>query len=421
MACNFRASPPRFRPLPSFAECTDGIIFRDRLPHWTRVVVARPWGVIERARGGPSGQYTSQPAAVYGGARVISDGGGGGSERPTDRSKAASAAAAAAAVVRFYTRGVLSRIRCVWFRASVGAFFAVFLLSLRRERPGARAFSGHSSSTFRSFLSARARATNGLSARRPSRSRHEIGVLTAQTTMMMMNDDDDYSKTCGPVMDRRNPVKLDELFAPLSAKSKECDNLLAVTEEESAADVAAAAADSNQPHSAEAAEDAKAAATCTTSLVNDINTRFSNDCTQTVGPYLDMADPTRKVSVRDLFKPLDNKSKEMHNLAEERDEDDSDGHPTAAAVVDEDGPSQQTQTCGPVMMDDPTAGDNCHTAKPNLERLFDQTPDKVPTTLFFRFLHVTDSSEFHLCRFVFSPSLHLATISPTSHSRSVLQ
>lgn len=183
--------------------------------------------------------------------------------------------------------------------------------------------------------------------------------------MMMMDDDDDYSKTCGPVMDRRNPVKLDELFAPLSAKSKECDNLLAVAEEESSA----AAADADQPP-----EDAKAAATCTTSLVNDINTRFSNDCTQTVGPYLDMADPTRKVSVRDLFKPLDSKSKEMHNLAEERDEDGDESG--GGRPADADGPSQQTQTCGPVMMDE--SGNCSHQAKPTLERIFDQNPDEVP-------------------------------------------
>lgn len=193
---------------------------------------------------------------------------------------------------------------------------------------------------------------------------------------MMMDDDDDYSKTCGPVMDRRNPVKLDELFAPLSAKSKECDNLLAVAEEESSATAdAAAATDADQPP-----EDAKAAATCTTSLVNDINTRFSNDCTQTVGPYLDMADPTRKVSVRDLFKPLDSKSKEMHNLAEEQDEDGDEGGGGGGGgrPADADGPTQQTQTCGPVMMDESAAGNCSHQAKPNLERIFDQNPDEVP-------------------------------------------
>lgn len=132
-----------------------------------------------------------------------------------------------------------------------------------------------------------------------------------------MDDDDDYSKTCGPVMDRRTAVDLNELFVPLAAKSKECDDLLAVAEE---GDGDAATADDGGVE-----QTAAAAKTCaSTALVNDINTRFSNDHTQTVGPYLDTADPSRKVSVRDLFKPLDSKSKEMHNLAEES-EDDGDG------------------------------------------------------------------------------------------------
>lgn len=191
-----------------------------------------------------------------------------------------------------------------------------------------------------------------------------------------MDDDDDYSKTCGPVLDRRSSVNLDELFAPLSAKSKECDNLVAVAEEEAAAagDVASDSA-AEQPQPAHA--DAKA-----TSLVNDINTRFSNDCTQTVGPFLDMADPSRKVSVRDLFKPLDYKSKEMHNLAEEPTSDDggednSRGDDRAVVRAERDSspsPPQQTQTCGPVMMD--SGGDQ--PAKPNLERMFDRDPDEVP-------------------------------------------
>lgn len=183
-------------------------------------------------------------------------------------------------------------------------------------------------------------------------------------TMMMMNDDDDYSKTCGPVLDRRNPVNLDELFAPLSVKSKECDNLVAVAEEESAAEDDETA----EPSPAQsAATDTKA-----TSLVNDINTRFSNDCTQTVGPYLDMADPSRKVSVRDLFKPLDSKSKEMQNLAEEQSSDDvgeADGDGQRDEV-----PSQQTQTCGPVMFDSSSSKPQ---TKQNLERIFDQNPDEV--------------------------------------------
>lgn len=194
-----------------------------------------------------------------------------------------------------------------------------------------------------------------------------------------MDDDDDYSKTCGPVLDRRSSVNLDELFAPLSAKSKECDNLAAVAEEEAAAGDAGDAAAEQQQQQPPLAD---AIAAKATSLVNDINTRFSNDCTQTVGPFLDMADPSRKVSVRDLFKPLDSKSKEMHNLAEEpTSEDDgeddgrgdhSGGHDRAER--DASPPPQQTQTCGPVMMD--SSGDS--PAKPNLERMFDRDPDEVP-------------------------------------------
>lgn len=188
-----------------------------------------------------------------------------------------------------------------------------------------------------------------------------------------MDDDDDYSKTCGPVMDRRSSVNLDELFAPLSAKSKECDNLAAVAEEE-AGDGGGGDAAAEQPQPPHA--DAKA-----TSLVNDINTRFSNDCTQTVGPFLDMADPSRKVSVRDLFKPLDCKSKEMHNLAEEPTSEDG-GEDDSRDRGDDDraerdaspSPPQQTQTCGPVMMD--SGGDS--PAKPSLERMFDRDPDEVP-------------------------------------------
>lgn len=196
-----------------------------------------------------------------------------------------------------------------------------------------------------------------------------------------MDDDDDYSKTCGPVLDRRSSVNLDELFAPLSAKSKECDNLAAVAEEEaSAAGDGGNDAVAEQPQPTHA--DAKA-----TSLVNDINTRFSNDCTQTVGPFLDMADPSRKVSVRDLFKPLDYKSKEMHNLAEEPTsedggEDDSRGRDrgndsSGDGRAERDAspsPPQQTQTCGPVMMD--SGGDS--PVKPSLERMFDRDPDEVP-------------------------------------------
>jgi len=181
-----------------------------------------------------------------------------------------------------------------------------------------------------------------------------------------MDDDDDYSKTCGPVLDRRNPVNLDELFVPLGAKSKECDNLLAVAEEDSGTEDDAAAVET--------------VAAKATSLVNDINTRFSNDCTQTVGPYLDMADPSRKVSVRDLFKPLDCKSKEVHNLAEERSSDDDEddrqidegGHQAAGAERDHE---QQTQTCGPVLID---SGGYCGSpAKQHLERIFDQNPEEV--------------------------------------------
>lgn len=188
----------------------------------------------------------------------------------------------------------------------------------------------------------------------------------------MMDDDDDYSKTCGPVLNRRNPVNLDELFVPLSVKSKECDNLVAVAEEESAAEDGeeTAGADPTSP-----VADTNIAAKAT-SLVNDINTRFSNDCTQTVGPYLDMADPSRKVSVRDLFKPLDYKSREMQNLAEEQSTDDCG---EADGDGRDEGPSQQTQTCGPVMFD----GSSGHSqAKPNLERIFDQNPDEVPTPSF---------------------------------------
>lgn len=183
----------------------------------------------------------------------------------------------------------------------------------------------------------------------------------------MMDDDDDYSKTCGPVLDRRNPVNLDELFVPLGAKSKECDNLLAVAEE-----------DSGDEDDLAVVETVAAKAT---SLVNDINTRFSNDCTQTVGPYLDMADPSRKVSVRDLFKPLDMKSKEVQNLAEERssDDDKNDHHnaesggdyQTTSAEHDQ----QQTQTCGPVLID---SGSYCNSpAKQHLERIFDQNLEEV--------------------------------------------
>lgn len=185
-----------------------------------------------------------------------------------------------------------------------------------------------------------------------------------------MDDDDDYSKTCGPVLDRRNPVNLDELFVPLSVKSKEIDNLVAVAEEESSAEDDGAA-----ETVAEAAADPVAAKA--TSLVNDINSRFSNDYTQTVGPYLDMADPSRKVSVRDLFKPLDCKSKEMQDLTEEQssDEDggkggDGDGdvqHSTGAEQL-----PQQTQTCGPVIID---SGNQ--PAKQQLERIFDQNPHEV--------------------------------------------
>ncbi|XP_026818491.1 serine/threonine-protein kinase MARK2-like isoform X3 [Rhopalosiphum maidis] len=182
----------------------------------------------------------------------------------------------------------------------------------------------------------------------------------------MMDDDDDYSKTCGPVLDRRNPVNLDELFVPLGTKSKECDNLLAVAEEDSGAEDDVAAVDT--------------VATKTTSLVNDINTRFSNDCTQTVGPYLDMADPSRKVSVRDLFKPLDCKSKEVQNLAEERssDDDEDDHHKTEGAgdyqTTGAEHDQQQTQTCGPVLIDSGSYGNS--PVKQQLERIFDQNPEE---------------------------------------------
>lgn len=185
-------------------------------------------------------------------------------------------------------------------------------------------------------------------------------------------DDDDYSKTCGPVMDRRNVVNLDELFVPLSAKSKECDDLVAVAEESENDD------DDDEDRDRAAPVTAEPAAA---SLVNDINTRFSNDCTQTVGPYLDMADPSRKVSVRDLFKPLDCKSKEVQNLAEEPCSDDDDGADgSTAAKGDGDDPTQQTQTCGPVMIDDATP------AKQSLERVFDRKPDdqEVPNNIIVR-------------------------------------
>jgi len=185
----------------------------------------------------------------------------------------------------------------------------------------------------------------------------------------MMDDDDDYSKTCGPVLDRRNPVNLDELFVPLGTKSKECDNLLAVAEE-----------DSGDEDDSAVVETVAAKAT---SLVNDINTRFSNDCTQTVGPYLDMADPSRKVSVRDLFKPLDFKSKEVQNLAEERSsDDDEDDHHNAEGggnyqTTSAEHDQQQTQTCGPVLID---SGSYCNLpAKQHLERIFDQNPEEVLT------------------------------------------
>jgi len=185
----------------------------------------------------------------------------------------------------------------------------------------------------------------------------------------MMDDDDDYSKTCGPVLDRRNPVNLDELFVPLGVKSKECDNLLAVAEE-----------DSGDEDDSAVVETVTAKAT---SLVNDINTRFSNDCTQTVGPYLDMADPSRKVSVRDLFKPLDFKSKEVQNLAEERSsDDDEDDHHNAEGGGDYQTTSaehdqQHTQTCGPVLID---SGSYCNSpAKQHLERIFDQNLEEVLT------------------------------------------
>lgn len=172
-------------------------------------------------------------------------------------------------------------------------------------------------------------------------------------------------------MDRRNPVNLDELFVPLGIKSKECDNLLAVAEEDSGAEDDVAVVDT--------------VAVKATHLVNDINSRFSNDCTQTVGPYLDMADPSRKVSVRDLFKPLDCKSKEVQNLAEERSSDDDEddhhhhnaegggGNQTTGVEHDQ----SHTQTCGPVLID---SGGYCNPPpKQNLERIFDQNPEEVLT------------------------------------------
>lgn len=192
----------------------------------------------------------------------------------------------------------------------------------------------------------------------------------------MMGDDDDYSKTCGPVLDRRNPVNLDELFVPLGVKSKECENLLVVVEEESA--TAEDDASAQLPTETAAVDLPLVVDPKATSLVNDINTRFSNDCTQTVGPYLDTADPSRKVSVRDLFKPLDCKSKEIQNLAEEHPSDEEeggaestgDGHQTSAGTTHHD--AQQTQTCGPVIIDDTAP------VKPNLERIFHQNLDEVP-------------------------------------------
>jgi len=179
-----------------------------------------------------------------------------------------------------------------------------------------------------------------------------------------MMDDDDYSKTCGPVMDRRNPVNLDELFVPLAAKSKECDNLLAVAEEELSGDES----DDDDNHNV--------VKVTSSALVHDINTRFSNDHTQTVGPYLDMADPSHKVSVRDLFKPLDCKSKEMQNLAEESEDDGEGGDINQTSNGDErrvEAP-QQTQTCGPVIIETGSSP-----VKQNLERIFDQNPDEVST------------------------------------------
>lgn len=194
-----------------------------------------------------------------------------------------------------------------------------------------------------------------------------------------MDDDDDYSKTCGPVMDRRNPVNLEELFVPLKAKSKECYDLACVAEEETTG-----AEDDDE------VSEPPVSATAATNLVHDINTRFSNDYTQTVGPYLDSADPSRKVSVRDLFKPLDLKSKEMQNLAEEPSSDDGgDGgrdnhHQTNGNSDDQQSPPQQTQTCGPVIFDSSPSP-----VKQTLERIFDQKPNEVSIMIIY--LHVTQN------------------------------
>lgn len=234
---------------------------------------------------------------------------------------------------------------------------------------------------------------------------------------MMMGDDDDYSKTCGPVLDRRNPVNLDELFVPLGAKSKECENLLVVVEEESA--TAEDDASAQLPTETAAVDLPLVADSKATSLVNDINTRFSNDCTQTVGPYLDSADPSRKVSVRDLFKPLDCKSKEMQNLAEEQPSDEEegaestgDGHQTSALHHD----AQQTQTCGPVIIDDTTP------VKPNLEQIFYQNPDEVPFHPIIRRVYLRDKLDsLEILSFqgggLFSNLIitHLATTHPVTY------
>ncbi|XP_050430927.1 MAP/microtubule affinity-regulating kinase 3-like isoform X3 [Adelges cooleyi] len=169
-----------------------------------------------------------------------------------------------------------------------------------------------------------------------------------------MDDDDDYSKTCGPVLvvdttggGRRR--RLEEIFAPppLSVKSREMDNLLELDESADSGDgddqqtrpqQEAGSRDENTKESAAADDDnvrtakvvelalsplvqavvvaevaqSKAAA----DLVNDINTRFSNDYAQTVGGGDSSTTATRKVSVRDLFAPLTVKSKEMHDLHE---------------------------------------------------------------------------------------------------------
>lgn len=177
-------------------------------------------------------------------------------------------------------------------------------------------------------------------------------------------------------MDRRNPVNLDELFVPLAAKSKECDNLLAVAEEDASGED-----DDDDDTTKSAAEPIVTSTKASSSaLVNDINTRFSNDHTQTVGPYLDMADPSRKVSVRDLFKPLDSKSKEMHNLAEESEDDgEGDSRPTDNSTERCSEPPQQTQTCGPVIIDSGGGGSICDlSGQQNLERIFDHSLDQVP-------------------------------------------